>query len=495
MTLSAYVLAAVPAVIFLALWRSRSSHLPSGPKPRFFTGNVHQFPRSEAWKVYAEWAKQYGSVFMLRIFNQKIIVLNSHAAVMDLLEARSSIYSDRPMVWMYKVLVDRQWAVFNISDHHPRFKIYRKLLQSALNPKAIQDYRPLQTREATTLLRLLYERPADFISHFRRNAGAVILEISYGWTVTGADDKFVKLIEDGFKVQSEIARPGRWMVDIFPWLRLVPSWFPGAAFKHRAEEYKTYFREVDRAPHDWAMERIESGVYIESFTSRNMRPQEAPPPDAEMEDIIKWCSSALYAGGADTTVAATTTFTLCMVLNQEAQTRAQAEIQRIVGHERLPTLDDRKDLPYVNALIKEVLRWAPPAPLGLPHTVVKDDRYEGLYIPKHSMVFANVWALMHDETVYPSPFVFKPERFIQDEPQYDPTRYVFGFGRRVCPGAQFAEASLFLNIASILSTFSILRPLNEDGKEFDPPVEYTSTITSCAPSHSCRIINGTHLHQ
>lgn len=235
MTLSAFVLAAVPAVLFLTFWRSRSSHLPPGPKPRFFTGNVHQFPRSEAWKVYAEWAKQYGmcspfapsripsdcsitgSVFMLRIFNQKIVVLNSHAAVMDLLEARSSIYSNRPMVWMYKVLVDRQWAVFNISDHHPRFKIYRKLLQSALNPKAIQDYRPLQTREATALLHLLYERPADFISHFRRNAGAVILEISYGWTVSGADDKFVKLIEDGFKVQSEIARPGRWMVDIFPW--------------------------------------------------------------------------------------------------------------------------------------------------------------------------------------------------------------------------------------------------------------------------------------
>ena len=112
------------------------------------------------------------------------------------------------------------------------------------------------------------------------------------------------------------------------------------------------------------MERISSGDYMDSFTSRNMRPQDAPPPDAEMEDIIKWCSSALYAGGADTTVAATTTFVLCMVLNQDAQQKAQAEIQNVVGHERLPTLDDRKDLPYVNALIKEVLRWAPPAPIG-----------------------------------------------------------------------------------------------------------------------------------
>ncbi|VDC07377.1 unnamed protein product [Peniophora sp. CBMAI 1063] len=492
MALPTVALAAVPAIILLAAWCSRSSHLPPGPEPRFFTGNVHQFPRSEAWKVYVEWAKQYGPVFMLRIFNQKIVILNSHAAVMDLLEARSSIYSDRPVVWMYKVLVDRQWAVFNISDHHPRFKTYRKLLQSALNPKVIQDYRPLQSREAHTMLRLLYERPAEFISHFRRNAGAVILEISYGWTVNGADDKFVKLIEDGFKVQAEIARPGRWFVDIFPWLRFVPSWFPGAGFKRKAEEYKTYFREVDRAPHDWAMERINSGTYIDSFTSRNMRPQDAPQPDAEMEDIIKWCSSALYAGGADTTVAATTTFVLCIVLNQGVQVQAQAEIQRVVGHDRLPTLDDRKNLPYVDALTKEVLRWAPPAPLGLPHTASQDDHYGGFYIPKQSMVFANVWALMHDETVYPNPFAFEPERFIQKEPQYDPTRYVFGFGRRVCPGSHFAEASLFLNISNILSAFSILRPIGEDGKEFDPPGDYTSTITSHPKPFPCRIVPRPH---
>lgn len=90
------------------------------------------------------------------------------------------------------------------------------------------------------------------------------------------------------------------MLMILRAVRFVPSWFPGAGFKRQAEEYKTYFREVDRAPHDWAMGRVNSGTYMDSFTSRNMRPQDSPTPDAEMEDIIKWCSSALYAGGADT---------------------------------------------------------------------------------------------------------------------------------------------------------------------------------------------------
>ncbi|KZV76685.1 cytochrome P450 [Peniophora sp. CONT] len=484
-------LAAVPALAFLLLWRRCSSHLLPGPKPRFFTGNIHQIPRSEAWKTYMEWSKQYGPVFLLRIFNQSIIVLNSHHAVTDLLESRSSIYSDRPMLWMYKVLVDRQWAIFNISDHHPRFKIYRRILQSALNPKAIQDYRSLQTREANALLRRLHERPTDFATHLRRNAGTVILELAYGWTVQGDSDPFVKLIEDGFKVQAALVRPGAYYVEIFPWLRFVPTWFPGANFKRQAQEYKILFQGIDRVPHDWAMKRINSGTYIDSFTSRNMRPQDAPQPDAEMEDIIKWCSSALYAGGADTTVAAMTTFMLCMTLNPDTQQRARDELDRVVGLDRVPTLDDRKNLPYLNALIKEVFRWAPPVPQGLPHMVVQDDHYQGLLIPKGAMVIANIWALMHDPDVYPDPFAFNPERFLGgsfERSQYDPMRYAFGFGRRICPGAHFAEASVFLNVASILSTFSILKPVNDNGKAYDPPYEYTSTITTHPKPFPCRIV-------
>ncbi|VDC07379.1 unnamed protein product [Peniophora sp. CBMAI 1063] len=485
------ILAVASAVGLLVLWFRRPTHLPPGPKPRFFFGNIYEIPRSHAWKVYMEWAKRYGSVFMLRVFNQKIIVLNSHAAVMDLLESRSSIYSDRPMLWMYKVLVDRQWAIFNITDRHPRFRIYRRILNSALNPKIIQEYRSLQTREANALLRRLHECPTDFTTHLRRNAGTIILELAYGWTVRGDEDPFVRLIEDGFKVQASLVRPGSYYVDIFPWLRFVPAWFPGASFKRKAKAYKEFFHGIDRVPHDWAMKQIKSGTYVDSFTSRNMRPQDGPVPDAEMEDIIKWCSSALYAGGADTTVAAMTTFMLCMTLNQDAQDRARKEIDAVVGIDRLPTLEDRKDLPYVEALIKEVFRWAPPVPQGLPHMVIQDDHYQGLLMPEGTMIFANIWALTHDPDVYPDPDTFNPERFHHKGPedtQFDPTRYIFGFGRRVCPGAHFAEASVFLNIVSILSALSILKPLDDKGKEYDPPYEYTSTVTTHPKPFPFRIL-------
>ena len=84
----------------------------------------------------------------------------------------------------------------------------------------------------------------------------------------------------------------------------------------------------------------------------------------EEEFNIKWTATSMYGGGADTTKSTMLNFFLCMTLFPEAQTMAQEEIEAVVGHDRLPTLADRPHLPYVEALFKEVLRWAPVVPIG-----------------------------------------------------------------------------------------------------------------------------------
>lgn len=86
-----------------------------------------------------------------------------------------------------------------------------------------------------------------------------------------------------------------------------------------------------------------------------------------------------------------TTFFLLMTLYPHTQTRAQEEIDRVVGKSRLPNVRDKDDLPYIDALLKEVLRWAPPSPLGLPHYLIQDDTYAGFCIPKNTTVLANIW--------------------------------------------------------------------------------------------------------
>ena len=91
-----------------------------------------------------------------------------------------------------------------------------------------------------------------------------------------------------------------------------------------------------------------------------------------------------------------------MSIFPEVQKNAQEEIDRVVGNDRLPTAKDRDNLPYLEATLKEVLRWHPVAPMGLPHTSTEDDLFEGYLIPKGGMIFANVWYVVPRSYASPS---------------------------------------------------------------------------------------------
>ena len=114
--------------------------------------------------------------------------------------------------------------------------------------------------------------------------------------------------------------------------------------------------------------------------------------------------------------------------------KAQDELDRVVGRDRLPEFSDRENLPYINAIVKEVIRWNPPLPIAIPNRVTQDDVYRGYIIPEGANVVQNVWAIFRDSTVYPNPEVFNPERFLKDgkiDPTvFDPESRAFGAGRR-----------------------------------------------------------------
>lgn len=175
-------------------------------------------------------------------------------------------------------------------------------------------------------------------------------------------------------------------------------------------------------------------------------------------------------------MSAVQTFFFAMLLHPEIQRSAQAEIDEALGPYCLPVLADRPRLPYIDALIKEILRWGTVSPMGLPHSTAVDDEVFGYKIPKDCVVIPNIWAMLHDESVYPSPFKFDPTRFIGEKQQPDPRELAFGRGRRVCPGQHIAEASVFIQVASVLATFDILREEKDSYPEFEAEVEFTTAI-------------------
>ncbi|KAK7037747.1 hypothetical protein VNI00_010708 [Paramarasmius palmivorus] len=118
-----------------------------------------------------------------------------------------------------------------------------------------------------------------------------------------------------------------------------------------------------------------------------------------------------------------------MANNPRSQKLAQQEIDTVIGKKRLPTLEDRNNLPYVQAIYLETMRLRAPLPLGLWHKATEDDNYNGYHIPQGTVLFANIWAMNHDEKVYPDPYAFKPERFLNTKANVSDI-LAFGFGRR-----------------------------------------------------------------
>jgi len=161
-------------------------------------------------------------------------------------------------------------------------------------------------------------------------------------------------------------------------------------------------------------------------------------------------------------------FVYLMMNHPEVQRRAQEEIDSVIGGQRLADFEDRASLPYVDAVLRETMRWRPVAPLGVPHATTEDDVYEGYHIPKGVIVLANLWAMSQDEKKYPNPEAFIPERFLQDDGTLneDTISWSFGFGRRICPGRYVADASLWAAMVCILTLFRIEKTEGSENVEW-----------------------------
>ena len=181
---------------------------------------------------------------------------------------------------------------------------------------------------------------------------------------------------------------------------------------------------------------------------------------------------SISAAGAETTSGVMAWWMLAMVAYPETQKRAQEELDSVVGRTRIPTFLDLQDLPYIRAMVKEALRWRPVDPLGLPHLSTEDDWYNGMFIPKGSIMMANVWNLNRDPEIYgadaahfnPARFLDKSGDVISRAPETKEEGHVtYGFGRRICVGKHVANNSLFIDIAMMLWACTIEPAKDENG--------------------------------
>ncbi|EIM85531.1 cytochrome P450 [Stereum hirsutum FP-91666 SS1] len=477
------------ALAGLGIWLAKrllakkpAAPLPPGPKPLPIIGNVTDLPKTQEWLTFAGWGKQYGGIIYVDALGQPMMIVNDAKIAFEMLDKKSAIYSDRPVLIMASILTG--WKnTLALSPYGHRFREYRKHLFRLMGSRAnVEPQIDLIETQTHSFLKMTLAKPEAVSMNIRKSTGAIILYMVYGYKVKEETDELVALVDLATDQFSQMSAPGAYLVDVFPALQYMPTFI--TPFKQRAVAWKKTLCDMADLPFNLVKANMAKGTAESSFSSNLLDSKQLTP---EEEDIVKWSAASLYGGGADTSVSSVYSFFLAMTLFPNVQKKAQAEIDAVIGHERLPTHADRERLPYVNALVTEVLRWNPVAPLGVPHRVMEDDIHDGYFIPKGTIIIANLWNMLHEPERYPNPLEFSPERFLDQNPQEDPRTMCFGFGRRICPGLQLADVSVWISCAMSLAVFDITKKLDENGIPIVPVPKYTDGTISHPEPFKCII--------
>ncbi|KAH8587006.1 cytochrome P450 [Bisporella sp. PMI_857] len=490
----------LPAALYLyvvpnSLTDPRRKHLPPGPRGLPIIGNLLDFADSDLvrGKVIG-WAQKHGDIFYTRLGGSDYVWLSSPKVVKDLMDKKSAVYSSRASLPLAQDVASagrRQLFM----QYGPEWRKIRKASHALLNLTSAVKYQPIQDFESKQLLVDFLDSPENFYEHNRRYSASVIMLVTYGYRLPKWDHPLVKEIYDVLDNLTEMTAPGAHAVDSFPSLACLPEIFLGnwrtfgkKVFEHDSKVYTKLWnnlkREVDQG--------IAKDCFCKSFYLAN-------PEKQGIDDLLAaYTCGGLVEAGSETTSTTLNNFILAILLFPHAAIEAQAEIDSVIGNERLPEFEDEMDLPYTRALVKEVLRWRPVNKFGMMHATSEDDWYNGHFIPKGTVAVLNWWAIHMNPEIHSEPERFEPKRYL-DKPlpaaeyintndPHDRDHFTYGAGRRVCPGVHVAEKSLFINIVRTLWGFNVTGRKGVDGREEDIDTRMVRGFLSVPVKFQCELV-------
>jgi cytochrome P450 len=297
--------------------------------------------------------------------------------------------------------------------------------------------------------------PTDYVFHLERYACSVVSIIGWGRRIVRKNDYVAKQALEVMANAVDVIIPGLYWMESLPFLTKLPKWlYPlPRAIQDQASLLARYF---------YALSLEGSRGKADSFSKRLIEEQNS---NGLSNDEIASLTSNLIGGGVDTTSSTIISCILAMCVFPKVQRKAQKELDEVVGQDRSPDWSDEASLPYIDAIIKETLRWRSVTILGgIPHAPIQDDIYNGYHIPAGTNITGNLWAIHRHPREFPFPDNFEPERYLNGlHFEYPNARghNAFGWGRRQCSGQPLAEASLAVSVARLLWAFDIKPGLDD----------------------------------
>ncbi|KAI8716515.1 hypothetical protein NCS52_00945600 [Fusarium sp. LHS14.1] len=454
-----------------------------GPGPRRFPlfGDLHYSPIDKPLTNWDAWAKQNGAIVAARLFGiVPIIILNTTEVATELFNKRSQWYSNRPRSVTMEMITGASPGKCKFTllhDYDADLQQYHRILSPSIGAPSAPRYQPLMEVESMQLpvdLIALAERDEDHITstrvvypHFERTQGSIIMSLHYGMRIPTCEDPILhQVVNMQAKLSHLVAHPG--LPDSLPALRHLPALVsPWKRHANKIYDEQTKLH-TELMNHGRRCEGWNATKQIIAATEKQTQNPQIPDLD------LAFMLATSVQGGMETSPRQILWLFPGLIQNPGFLKKAHAVLDEVVGHDRLPSFQDRPKLPLIDAAAHELMRWRPVAPGSVPRRADRDDHYKGIKIGKGTMVMANAWGIGRDEAVFDPSLGnlddYVPERWLmRDENNGQPKLRsnlplaAFGQGRRSCLGKKIAVDGMFIQVARLLWAFDI-----EPVEEVDP---------------------------
>ncbi|XP_049444372.1 cytochrome P450 2J4-like [Epinephelus fuscoguttatus] len=463
--------------------RSRRPHsFPPGPRVFPIVGNIFTVDYNRTHQSMTQLAGKYGDVYSLRMGQEWMVVLNGFEAVKEALVNQGDSVVDRPYLPL-------QWdvglgIVFSNGStwmQQRRFALstlkYFGLGKKSLEPVILDEF----TYCAKDLIS--YKgKPFDPQHIINKAVSNIICSLVFGLRFEYGDEKFVNLIKWFGKALQLQASIWAQLHNSFPLLmRRLPG--PHQTVLHIWNNVKDFIR-VQIKEHRQNWDPSDQRDFIDCYLKEiEMNKEQA---DSTFDEaILVYCLLDLFVAGSETTATTLRWAFLYMAKYPEIQAKVQAEIDRVIGQSREPSMEDRVNLPYTDAVLHEVQRMGNIAPLSLPHATNRDIQLGGYTIPKGVIIIPNLTSVLFDKKEWKTPNTFNPGHFLNEEGKFVKRAAFIPFsaGKRVCLGENLARMELFLFFTSFMQHFTFSMPAG-----VKPVMDYCFGVTLApCPYEICAI--------
>ncbi|KAM3396827.1 flavonoid 3'-monooxygenase [Capsicum galapagoense] len=466
-----YVLGILALLWFLSFFINKSKNgqppLPPGPKALPFLGNLHSLdPELHTW--FASLSQTYGPICRLWLGKKVGVIITSPALAREVLKDQDTIFANRDVPAACRESSyggkDIVWTPYG-----PKWRMLRKVcVREMLSGSTLDSVYALRKRELRQSINYFYNQaglPVNVGEQMFLTALNVITSMLWGGTVKG--EERISLVAEFRHVVTDMTEllctPN--ISDFYPGLARFDLQGVTKKMNVLAKRFDKIFdsmidqrQKMNRNAGTGTNVGQESKDFLQVLLKLNDKADSKMPLTmTELKALLM----DMVVGGTDTTSNAVE-FAMAEIMNKPVVLRKlQQELDTVVGKDNIVEESHIQQLPYLYAVMKEVLRIHPILPLLVPHCPSETCTVGGYTVPKGSRVFVNVWAIQRDPSIWKNPTEFHPERFLDNKWDYsgnDFNYFPFGSGRRICAGIVMAERMFMYSLASLIHSFDWTLP-------------------------------------